>query len=118
MVEDPDAQRRMDNFMKKRSLGKRNRGLVRTDAVQVVVSRRFLRKIGAVGGTKSRANMSRAQARRLGRKGADARAESLSPAQRSDIARRAVRARWAKRNGRAMAKDREHSSSIRGLGER
>jgi hypothetical protein len=78
-------------------LEKRREECVHSDALQVVVSRRFLKKIGAVGGKASRANMSRAQARRLGMRGAAARSASLSPKQRSEIARRAAKARWAKR---------------------
>jgi hypothetical protein len=54
---------------------------VHTDALQVTLTRRFLRRIGAIGGKNSRANMSRAQARRL--------------------AQRAARARWHGGNGAA-----------------
>jgi hypothetical protein len=96
LIHDADAQSHVDRFMKKHSVGKRNQRCVRTDEVQVTLSRKFFKKIGAMGGTKSRANMGRAQATRLARNGAAARAASLSPAQRSDIARRAVRARWAR----------------------
>lgn len=96
MVEDAEAMRRYGN-----RIPKRNEAQVRSGAVQVTISRHFLKKIGAIGGKNSRANMSPTQARRLARKGAFARARSLSPEQRSAIARKAVSARWTPK-ARAM----------------
>jgi hypothetical protein len=55
-------------------LEKRREAFVHSEAVhQVVFSRRFLKKIGALGGKNSRANMTAQQARRLARKAAAAR---------------------------------------------
>ena len=92
MVEDEESRRRFGHRVM--SVKKKSSCLL-SKPVQVVLSRRFLQKIGRAGGKRSRANMSRAQARRLARKGAAARAEALSSEQRSEIARKAARSRWA-----------------------
>jgi hypothetical protein len=92
VVEDPEALAKYGSRIPARAENHSH-----STAVQVIFSRRWLSKIGKIGGKNSRANMSKSQARKLARKGAIARAESLSPQQRSDIARRAVQARSRKR---------------------
>jgi hypothetical protein len=92
MIEDPAAMAWADA-----RLGHRERSYVRSAALQVMLSRRFLQKIGALGGKRSRLDMTPQQARRLARNGGIARAKALSPERRREIAFKAVRARWAKR---------------------
>jgi len=93
VAEDLDAVARFGSQIKQASAACQH-----TDEVKVILSRRHLRKAGALGGRKSRSNMSPTQARRLARIGAVARAKALSPERRSDIARKAVKARWAKQS--------------------
>jgi hypothetical protein len=91
MVEDEKALAWVDA-----RLGKSKQPFVHSGSVQVTLSRHFLTKRAALGGKKSRANMSPRQAQRLARNGGLARAKALSSEQRSAIARKAVTARWRK----------------------
>lgn len=92
VTEDLDAVVRFGSQIKQA-----NEACQHTDEVKVILSRRRLRKAGALGGRKSRSNMSRAEASRLARRAAAARALALLPGRRSEIARKAARARWARR---------------------
>ena len=72
VAEDLDAVARFGSQIKQA-----NAGCQHTDEVKVILSRRLLRKAGALGGRKSRSNMSRAEQIRLARHAAAARALAL-----------------------------------------
>lgn len=78
-------------------LEKRDERLVRTGAIQIVVSRRFMQKIGAKGG-KSRAKMLnerlsiQRRMSKLGKLSARARMKKIKPSRRQD--RQAAVIRW------------------------
>jgi hypothetical protein len=95
LIEDAEAQRRVENYMAAHKLGTRDDKRAHSGAVSVTLSKRFLKKIGAIGGKNSRSNMSRARARQLARKAVAARNAALSPEQRSASARKAALSRWA-----------------------
>ncbi|SNB53996.1 hypothetical protein SAMN05414138_10210 [Rhodoplanes sp. JGI PP 4-B12] len=68
MVEDPEAIALVGD-----RLPKRNESSVRSGAVHVELTRRFLKKIGKKGGANSRKNLTPRQASELGRRAAIAR---------------------------------------------
>ena len=68
MLEDKESISRLAARLKKR-----NEACVHTGAVHVVLSKRFLRKIGAKGGANSRKNLGKRKRRALARKAALAR---------------------------------------------
>ena len=68
IVEDQEATARLKN-----NLRPRNQAYVRSGAVHVTLTDRFLRKIGAKGGANSRKNLSKRLVKRLARKAAAAR---------------------------------------------
>jgi hypothetical protein len=70
VIEDPEAMARIAGRLKKR-----DEKMVRSVAWQVTITRRFMQKIGRVGGTR--------------------RMEKLSKAERQELARHAALARWA-----------------------
>jgi hypothetical protein len=70
IIEDPEAMNRVTGRLKKRNLK-----MVRDAAWQVTITRRFMQKIGRIGGTR--------------------RMEKMTKAERQQLARQAALARWA-----------------------
>jgi len=111
LLEDAEALRRVARYMTKNQLSERDNRYVTNgraskgqhDPELTSWARKWLAKIGARGGSNSRKNISALRARQIGKRGGHARAAALTPLQRSDAARRAVRARWAKRDNPAGA---------------
>lgn len=68
MIEDESAMRQFGG-----RLHQRNNNLVHDAGVHIVISPRFMRKIGKIGGTNSRKNMGKRKRRKLARKAASAR---------------------------------------------
>ena len=89
MVVDEQARQRFGH-----RIIKRRAQCVQSGAVSVTLSKRFLRKIGALGGKNSRKNMTKRQASALARKAVAVRNARLSPVQRSESARKAAQTRW------------------------
>lgn len=75
LIEDPAAMQRLA----KRRV-QRDGAQVRSDAVHLITSKRFLRKIGGIGGAASRSNLSKRKTRSLAQKAARARWAKHSPA--------------------------------------
>lgn len=92
MVQDDDATRRFGNQVTKRKAP----GL-QAPPVQITFSRRFLRRIGRLGGLRTAASRTPEQQKEYARLGGLARAKKLSQERRRAIARHAARIRWAKR---------------------
>ena len=76
LIDDPDTLKQIASRLKAR-----NKTVVRTGAVHQVLSVKFLRKIGALGGLATK--------------------NKLTAARRIKIARHAARVRWAKQKGQA-----------------
>jgi len=94
VVEDTDALRRIENFMAKNSLGKRNGNLVHGGSFKFEVSRRFMKHIQ--------------------RKGGKARWAKLTAVERSELARTLNRTRWSKiKSATRRAKNRKPSNGTK-----
>jgi hypothetical protein len=75
----------------------------RAGAVHLLLSRRFLQKIGRIGRKRQQAAMAPRQRKEFARKAALMRWAKTSPAERSEAARQAALARHRKQNGAAVA---------------
>jgi hypothetical protein len=78
MVEDESALRWINA-----RLGKRKSAFMRSGAVHVTLSRRFLQKIGALGGANSRKNIGKRYAKTLARQAAIARWNGVKKAEKA-----------------------------------
>jgi hypothetical protein len=91
LVEDRAALERL-----RRQTTPRQAQYARSAAWQVTLTRRFLQKIGKLGGQANMAKLTAEQRSELGRIGAAARIDNSTKQQRREWARRAAIARWRK----------------------
>jgi hypothetical protein len=95
LVHDEKTWQRVQRYMAKYMLGKRNIGKVHADAVHIRTTRRFLKKIGKNGGKNSR--------------------KYMTPEQASEIGRRNGAKRWKKKRPGSMASARPIAAGNRSL---